>query len=130
MERILDCVHCGFCLPTCPSYVVLGNEMDSPRGRVYLMRTAAEGRIGLGGGFEQHMNLCLLCRACETACPSGVQFGPLMERARWQVERQHASRLSDRLLRSFILETFSDLNEIEAGYARSWMQNIMTEMST
>jgi len=108
MERILDCVHCGFCLPTCPSYVVLGNEMDSPRGRVYLMRTAAEGRIGLGGGFEQHMNLCLLCRACETACPSGVQFGPLMERARWQVERQHASRLSDRLLRRFILETFTN----------------------
>ena len=114
MERILDCVHCGFCLPTCPTYVVLGNEMDSPRGRIYLMRSAAEGRIGIGGSFHEHMNLCLVCRACETACPSGVQFGPLMERARSQVERYHASRVSDRVFRKFILETFTNRKRLRS----------------
>ncbi len=117
MERLLDCVHCGFCLPTCPSYAVLGNEMDSPRGRIYLMRTAAEGRIRVGGSFQDHMSLCLLCRACETACPSGVQFGPLMERARWQVERQHASGTSDRLFRSIILQTFTNRRRLRSVLA-------------
>ncbi len=92
MDKILDCVHCGFCLPTCPTYVVLGNEMDSPRGRIYLMRSAAEGRIGIGESFVKHMNLCLVCRACETACPSGVEFGHLMEAARGQVERKYTYR--------------------------------------
>ena len=89
MDKILDCVHCGFCLPTCPTYLVLGNEMDSPRGRIYLMRSAAEGRIGIGDSFVKHMNLCLVCRACETACPSGVEYGHLIEAARGQVERQY-----------------------------------------
>src|SRR5947209_5556952 len=83
-ELQLDCVHCGFCLPTCPTYLVLGNEMDSPRGRIYLIRAASEGKIGISDNFVRHMNLCLLCRACETACPSGVKFGFLMESARGQ----------------------------------------------
>ncbi|HWT78782.1 MAG TPA: heterodisulfide reductase-related iron-sulfur binding cluster [Candidatus Methylomirabilis sp.] len=107
MEKILDCVHCGFCLPTCPTYLVLGNEMDSPRGRIYLMRAAAEGRVGIGETFVKHMNMCLVCRACETACPSGVQFGQLMESARGQARRKYPEALSDRLFRSLILETFT-----------------------
>ena len=107
-EKILDCVHCGFCLPTCPTYLVLGNEMDSPRGRIYLMRSAAEGRIGIGESFVKHMNLCLVCRACETACPSGVQFGRLMEAARGQIERHHTHRLSDRVFRRFVLDVFTN----------------------
>jgi glycolate oxidase iron-sulfur subunit len=105
---LLDCVHCGFCLPTCPTYVVLGNEMDSPRGRIYLMRAAAEGRVAIGDSFVKHMNLCLVCRACETACPSGVEYGHLIEAARGQVERQYAYRLADRLFRKFILHTFTN----------------------
>jgi glycolate oxidase iron-sulfur subunit len=108
MEKMLDCVHCGFCLPTCPTYLTLGNEMDSPRGRLYLMRVAAEGRIGISDTFVKHMNLCLVCRACETACPSGVQFGNLMETARGQVTRKYAYSPAERLLRKFILEVFTD----------------------
>ncbi|MFN3477143.1 MAG: (Fe-S)-binding protein, partial [Candidatus Methylomirabilales bacterium] len=88
-ELYLDCVHCGYCLPTCPTYLVLENEMDNPRGRIYLIRAASEGRIGLTPSFVTHMNLCLLCRACETACPSGVRFGHLMEAARGQIERKY-----------------------------------------
>src|SRR5574342_271925 len=110
MEKILDCVHCGFCLPTCPTYLVLGNEMDSPRGRLYLMRAAGEGRVGIADSFAKHMSLCLVCRACETACPSGVQFGALMEAARGQVVRKYSYSASDRLLRKFVLGTFTNLS--------------------
>lgn len=107
LEKILDCVHCGFCLPTCPTYLALGNEMDSPRGRLYLMRAAAEDRVGIGETFVKHMNLCLVCRACETACPSGVEFGHLMESARGQARRKYPEALADRLLRKLVLGVFT-----------------------
>jgi glycolate oxidase iron-sulfur subunit len=111
-ELALDCVHCGFCLPTCPTYLVLGNEMDSPRGRIYLIRAAAEGRGSISQNFVQHMNLCLLCRACETACPSGVKFGFLMEAARGQVERHYRYSPAERRFRDLILHTFTDLGRL------------------
>ena len=114
MDKMLDCVHCGFCLPTCPTYLTLGNEMDSPRGRLYLMRVAAEGRIGISDTFVKHMSRCLVCRACETACPSGVQFGNLMEAARGQVTRKYAYSPAERLLRKFVLETFTDPQKLRA----------------
>ena len=119
-ELSLDCVHCGFCLPTCPTYLVLGNEMDSPRGRIWLIRSAAEGKIGLSDSFVKHMNLCLLCRACETACPSGVKFGFLMEAARGQVDRHYQYSPADRWLRHFILHTFTDLGRLRTitGFLR------------
>src|SRR3989304_10193765 len=98
-ELYLDCIHCGFCLPTCPTYLVLGNEMDSPRGRLYLIRTASEGKIGVSDSFAKHMDLCLLCRACETACPSGVKFGFLMEAARGQVGRRYQYPATERRFR-------------------------------
>lgn len=82
-RRKLDqCIHCGLCLPACPTYSINQLEMDSPRGRIALMRAAADGRIGLAGAFQEHINLCLGCRACETACPSGVQYGLLLETAK------------------------------------------------
>jgi glycolate oxidase iron-sulfur subunit len=89
-EELLNCVHCGLCLPSCPTYRVLGNENDSPRGRVYLMRGLVEGRIELGETFTNHIDLCLGCRACETACPSGVPYGHLLEFARAEIVESKA----------------------------------------
>jgi glycolate oxidase iron-sulfur subunit len=87
LEALRTCVHCGICLPQCPTYRLLGQEMDSPRGRLYLMRAAAEGRVALTETFARHMDLCLGCRACESACPSGVPFGTLLEATRAQLHR-------------------------------------------
>jgi len=84
-EAWLDCIHCGLCLSSCPTYRVLGNEMDSPRGRIYLMRAFDEGRAEITDTFSEHMFTCLDCRACETACPSGVQFGTMMEAMRGRI---------------------------------------------
>jgi glycolate dehydrogenase iron-sulfur subunit len=89
-DLMRQCIHCGFCLPTCPTYAVLGTEMDSPRGRIYQMQAVAEGRMAISSDFVEHMYCCLGCRACETACPSGVQFGKLIEAAREQIQLEAA----------------------------------------
>ncbi|HEY6363116.1 MAG TPA: heterodisulfide reductase-related iron-sulfur binding cluster [Vicinamibacterales bacterium] len=96
------CVHCGFCLPSCPTYVLWGEEMDSPRGRVYLMKAALEGRTTLSDTFTRHFDACLGCMACVTACPSGVQYGPLIERTRSQIEQHHQRAVADRLFRAVL----------------------------
>jgi len=83
--RALDCIHCGLCLPDCPTYRETGSELSSPRGRIYLMRSVAEGRIPLAGTLAEEAYLCLGCRACETACPSGVQFESMLELTRAEV---------------------------------------------
>jgi glycolate oxidase iron-sulfur subunit len=85
--RSLDCVHCGLCLSACPTYLETGREVSSPRGRIYLMRSAAEGRIPLAGTLADEASLCLGCRACETACPSGVRYGRMLEETRHQLAR-------------------------------------------
>ena len=82
-DRLMSCVHCGFCLPACPTYVRLGDEADSPRGRLYLMRSVVEGRLDPGSdAFQTHIDRCLGCRACEPVCPAGVEYGSLLEHAR------------------------------------------------
>jgi glycolate oxidase iron-sulfur subunit len=87
----LDCVHCGLCTSACPTYVETGNENDSPRGRIYLMRSVTDGRLPLTGEVRRHLELCLDCRACETACPSGVQYGKLIEPFRVAMEAGEGS---------------------------------------
>lgn len=95
LEDLLACVHCGFCLPVCPTYEVLADENDSPRGRIYLMRALAEGRSEASEAYDLHIGRCLGCRACETACPAGVEYGALLEQAR---DRSAGDGPRDRLL--------------------------------
>ena len=78
----LDCIHCGLCLAACPTYEELSTEMDGPRGRIYLMRAVTDGRLAPDAAVRKHLDLCLDCRACESACPSGVQYGRIAETAR------------------------------------------------
>ena len=99
-DLIAACVHCGFCLPTCPTFAVLGVEMDSPRGRIHLMKTVWEHRLGADSpGLEDHISKCLDCRACETACPSGVEYGKLVEGARSQIVAARPRSALERLIR-------------------------------
>ncbi|MEO2015646.1 MAG: heterodisulfide reductase-related iron-sulfur binding cluster [Fuerstiella sp.] len=90
-ERFLDCVHCGLCTSACPTYVETGDENDSPRGRIYLMRSVVDGRLDLTDKVQGHLDLCLDCRSCETACPSGVQYGRLIEPFRVEMHQQKAA---------------------------------------
>ncbi len=90
--RTLDCVHCGLCLPTCPTYQVLGVEADSPRGRIYLMRALTEGRVEDPNAIRPFLDRCLDCRACETACPSGVRYGEILETVRGELEQRTPQR--------------------------------------
>ena len=107
LAEIRKCVHCGICLPQCPTYRVLGEEMDSPRGRIYLMRAWAEGRVELTETFQRHIDLCLGCRACETACPSGVRFGSLLEATRAQLRRSGPPP-RHRLLETLVFSIFPE----------------------
>jgi glycolate oxidase iron-sulfur subunit len=106
--KLVDaCVHCGFCLPTCPTYGPLWQEeMDSPRGRIYLMAGLIEGTIPLSDTTVEHFDRCLGCMACVTACPSGVQYDRLIEDTRAYVEEHHTRSVGDRLLRAGIFATF------------------------
>jgi len=103
---LADCVHCGFCLPACPTYQLWNEEMDSPRGRIYMMDRAAAGVTPLDKTFQRHMDNCLGCMACMTACPSGVQYDKLIEDTRGQVERNTRRGIGDTLFRKLLFATF------------------------
>lgn len=105
-QLIDDCVHCGFCLPACPTYALWGEEMDSPRGRIYMIKKAASGDSPLDDCFREHMDNCLGCMACMTACPSGVQYDKLIEPTRAQIERHVERTWSESILRKIIFATF------------------------
>ncbi len=105
-ELLDDCVHCGFCLPTCPTYVTTGEEMESPRGRIYLMDLAARGEISLDEAFGEHIDSCLGCLACVTSCPSGVAYDKLIEAVRPQVERNVPRSRFDRAFRELVFAVF------------------------
>ena len=125
-----DCVHCGFCLPTCPTYVLWGQEADSPRGRIHLMKLRRDGRESDPSSFVQHIDTCLGCMACVTACPSGVQYDSLLEAARPQVERIAKRGLFDRGFRRVLFAMFPHPGRLRALswplglYQRSGLQRL------
>ena len=100
-----DCVHCGFCLPSCPTYLLWGEEMDSPRGRIHLMKTGLEGEP-MSASMVSHFDACLGCMACVSSCPSGVQYDKLLADTRAQVERRHERSRGDAALRGAIFAVF------------------------
>ena len=104
LDLIDDCVHCGFCLPTCPTYVLWGEEMDSPRGRIVLMK---QGHEEISAPLVGHLDNCLGCMACVTACPSGVQYDKLLEDARAQVERNFDRPPLEAAHRRLVFELFT-----------------------
>jgi glycolate oxidase iron-sulfur subunit len=107
-QEIIDtCVHCGFCLPVCPTYALWNEEMDSPRGRIYLMKMAAEGKAAINSQWVGHFDTCLGCMACMTACPSGVDYGKLIEATRAQIERKYDRGALERFYRRLIFALFT-----------------------
>ena len=128
------CVHCGLCLNACPTYRELGVEMDSPRGRIYQMVEVSEGRIPISEDYIEHIELCLACRSCETACPSGVQYGRLIEGALAQIENATRRSVPQRLVRwfaySWLLRSRLLLRAVGLGllaYQRSGLDRMMGE---
>ncbi|MDH7571111.1 MAG: heterodisulfide reductase-related iron-sulfur binding cluster [Armatimonadota bacterium] len=105
-DRLLDCVHCGFCLPTCPTYAELGLEMDSPRGRLYLIRALADRQVSYTRRLVAHLDGCLDCRACETACPSGVRYGALLEEARHAIRGGFTRSSHERAIQWLVEQVF------------------------
>ena len=107
-DKLLACIHCGLCLEACPTYVLTGNENDGPRGRLYLMRAVSEGRLeNTSSAFGTHIDRCLGCRACEQACPAGVEYGQLLEASREVLlESQPKSDLPNKLLRFVLRHEF------------------------
>jgi glycolate dehydrogenase iron-sulfur subunit len=130
-ELLSTCVHCGLCLNHCPTYKVLGMEMDSPRGRIYQMVQVNEGKMPLAGSFVTHIDRCLGCVACEIACPSGVKYGRIVERARAQIEQGYKRPFLQRKLRGFFynkvipnFKTLALVARLTRFYQRSGMQTI------
>ena len=120
-ELIDSCVHCGFCLATCPSYRVIGKEMDSPRGRIYLMDAINKGQATIDETTAGHFDSCLGCLACVSTCPSGVQYGELIAATRPQIERNQPRKLSDRLIRTLIFNLFPYPNRLRALLPALWL---------
>jgi glycolate oxidase iron-sulfur subunit len=127
-ELYSTCIHCGLCLNHCPTYRVLGAEMDSPRGRIYQILQVDEGRLPIGESFVTHIDRCLGCVACETACPSGVKYGQIVERARAQIEQQYPRPWHQRVARKFFFGALKDYGKLTRiarvmrFYQRSGMQ--------
>jgi len=130
-ELIDQCVHCGFCLPTCPTYALWNEEMDSPRGRIYLMKLAAQGQVQMTSQWVHHFDTCLGCMACMTACPSGVDYSKLIEATRAQIERNYPRSAAEKLYRRFLFATFTRPDRLRLlrwpllAYQKSGLQSVV-----
>jgi glycolate oxidase iron-sulfur subunit len=130
-EIIEQCVHCGFCLPVCPTYVLWGQEMDSPRGRIYLMKLASEGATEMTSKWVSHFDSCLGCMACMPACPSGVDYGKLIEATRAQIERNTVRSPGEKRFRRFLFENLTQPERLKRlrlpllAYQKSGLQAVM-----
>jgi glycolate oxidase iron-sulfur subunit len=130
-QIVENCVHCGFCLPVCPTYVLWNEEMDSPRGRIYLIKLASEGAATINPQWVGHFDSCLGCMACMTACPSGVDYGKLIEATRAQIERHHRRSLSEKLHRRFLFAIFTRPDRLRLlrwpllVYQKSGLQSVL-----
>jgi len=113
-ELIDKCVHCGFCLPVCPTYVLWNEEMDSPRGRIYLMKMVADGTANINETWVNHFDACLGCMACVTACPSGVEYGKLIEATRAQIERRYTRPAAEKRFRRLLFSIFPRPDRLRA----------------
>jgi len=124
-QGLQDCVHCGLCLSSCPTYLTTGVEMSSPRGRLWLARALEEGQMGVSAAFVKHLDQCVGCLACQTACPSGVPYGHILETARVTIEAGHRRRASDRALRWLVTTVFPNPNRLALGLGLlAWYQRL------
>ena len=117
---VADCVHCGFCLPACPTYLLWGRETDSPRGRIALIKGGLDGETDITDRFVRHFDTCLGCMACVTACPSGVQYDKLIEATRPQIERRADRTLGDRLFRRLVFALFPYPARLRLAAVKLW----------
>src|SRR5690349_18249812 len=121
VDKILRrCVHCGFCTATCPTYVLLGDERDSPRGRIYLMKEMFEQDRRASAQVQRHVDRCLSCLACMTTCPSGVDYMHLVDHARQRIERTHRRPFFDRALRATLAAILPYPARFRAALAAAW----------
>ena len=131
-EQLINCMHCGLCLPVCPTYALTGLEKNSPRGRIRMIRAVADGELSLTGNFKESINFCLNCQACVTACPAGVQYGQLVEAAQLHIEADNRAKGKSSWIKRFSLDwVFSDLKRLRfigklmRGYQRAGLESFI-----
>src|SRR5471032_618855 len=121
-EKILRaCVHCGFCTATCPTYVLLGDELDSPRGRIYLIKEMLEHERPATADVVKHIDRCLSCLACMTTCPSGVNYMHLVDHAREHIEKTYKRPLADRALRAMLAHVLTNPALFRMASVAGWL---------
>jgi len=125
-DALLECIHCGLCLSSCPTFDLLGTEADSPRGRIYLMRALAEGRTEINPSMVHHLDTCLGCRACETACPSAVHYGELLGQVRGRIEKEYSRPTREKVAKRALVETLTSPRRLSLAMTGARMMGKLT----